>query len=384
VKEAASRGAASFFVPRAGNATYTFSVTPVELQRAFVKWFRAGHRDMPWRKTRDPYAIWVSEIMLQQTRVETVTPYFERWMRRFPTVRALAEAPLDDVLKHWSGLGYYARARNLHRAAQTIVREHGGRFPSDREGVRSLPGIGPYTAGAILSIAFDRPEPILDGNVARVLARLFRIPGAVDETAFKKRVWQLAAELVPAEAPGDFNQALMELGATVCTPRAPSCERCPVRSGCGAHADGDPERWPAPKRKAALRAVEQVTVLLERDGKLVMVRREPNGLWGGLWEPPTGELATGEAPADAAARVARDCTGLDAVEIAPVTGLEDGFEHVLTHRRMRFRPFRARARGRLRARAGRGYDSAQWLAGSDALELGVSAWTARLLRSLHE
>jgi A/G-specific adenine glycosylase len=359
-------------------------VTSVELVSALVRWFRAGHRDMPWRKTRDPYAIWVSEIMLQQTRVETVTPYFQRWMQRFPTVRALAEAPLDDVLKHWSGLGYYARARNLHRAAQLIVAEHGGRFPDDREAVHALPGIGPYTAGAILSIAFDRPEPILDGNVARVLSRIDRIPGAVDETAFKKRVWQRAGELVPAESPGDFNQALMELGATVCTPRAPACLKCPVVAGCGAHVDGDAERWPEPKRKRAVPAVEQVTVLLERDDKLVMVRRTPTGLWGGLWEPPTGELADGESALEAATRVARDCTGLAALEAAPVAGLEEGFEHVLTHRRMRFRPFRARAQGRLRARAGRGYDSAQWLAGRDALGLGVSAWTARLLRSLGE
>src|SRR5262245_40256357 len=168
------------------------------VRRALVAWFRAGHRDLAWRRTRDPYAIWISEIMLQQTRVETVTPYFERWMKRFPDARALARAPLDDVLRAWAGLGYYARARNLHAAAKEIAVRYQGRFPSEPEAVRALPGIGPYTAGAVLSIAFGRPEPILDGNVTRVLARLCALDG--EPAALKRKLWQIAAALVPAEA----------------------------------------------------------------------------------------------------------------------------------------------------------------------------------------
>jgi A/G-specific adenine glycosylase len=333
---------------------------------------------MPWRRRRDPYAIWVSEIMLQQTRVDTVTPYFERWMRRFPTVRALAEAPLDDVLAHWSGLGYYARARNLHRAAKQVVEQHGGAFPSEPEQVRALPGVGPYTAGAILSIAFGQREPLVDGNVARVLARLYRMPGAVGEPTFTKRLWELAAELVPADGAGDFNQGLMELGATVCTPQAPACDACPLAASCGARAERAVEKYPAPKVKAAVRAIDQVTVVVERGEKLLLVRRPPTGLWGGLWEPPTRELLRGERPADAAGRVARECAGLSVSGIEPL----DRFEHVLTHRRMRFAAFRARAKASERARAGASYDAARWLAPEAALALGVSAWTQRLLRSV--
>jgi A/G-specific adenine glycosylase len=346
-----------------------------QIQERLVAWFRAGHRDMPWRRTRDPYAIWISEIMLQQTRVETVTPYFEKWMARFPSVSALAKAPLDDVLERWAGLGYYARARNLHAAAREIETAYGGRFPSEREAVRALPGIGPYTAGAILSIAFGQPEPILDGNVMRVLSRVFAIEGAVDDTVFKKKLWALAAELVPADAASDFNQAMMELGAMVCSPRGPDCARCPLAGECAAHAAGAEERYPAPKAKRPVPSVRQVTVLLERDGRVLLVRRPPAGLWGGLWEPPTGELERGEDPAAAAARVAKACTGY---ALSDVTEL-DRFEHVLTHRRMQFSAFRARPRGRLKLDR---YDAARWLDARAAKKLGVSAWTARLLRSL--
>jgi A/G-specific adenine glycosylase len=346
------------------------------VQQLLVEWFRAGHRDLPWRRTQDPYAVWVSEIMLQQTRVETVIPYYERWMGRFPTVRALAEAPIDDVLAHWTGLGYYARARNLHKAAGLVVERHGGRFPDGRDAVRALPGIGPYTAGAILSIAFGRAEPILDGNVARVLSRVFRVPGAVDETGFKKRIWALAAELVPADAASAFNQGLMELGATVCTPRTPACRRCPLITECEGHRAGDAERFPAPKTRLRVPRIQQVTVLLERDGQVLLVRRPPTGLWGGLWEPPTGELARGETATEAAARLVRAVTGLTVEELEPLAR----FEHVLTHRRMAFRPFRARARGRLRAGAGGSYEAARWIERDGLRAVGLSAWTARLLR----
>ena len=352
------------------------------IRRALVAWFARGHRDLPWRRTRDAYAVWVSEIMLQQTRVETVTPYFERWMRRFPTVEALAEAPLDDVLAEWAGLGYYARARNLQTAAREVTAAHGGRFPSTAAQLQTLRGVGAYTAGAVASIAFGEAAPIVDGNVVRVLARVDALAGAADDAALKHEVWRRAGELVRAdggESAGDFNQAMMELGATVCTPRLPDCAGCPLSAHCRARAADAVEQHPGAKRKKRPRAVDAVTVLAERDGKLLLVRRPPTGLWGGLWEPPMGELARGAGDASharaqaAAARMAKRCTGLELIDIQPL----DRFEHVLTHRRMRFFAFRARARGRVRLD---GYDAARWQSRADAGALGIAAWTRRLLQ----
>ena len=349
----------------------------VEIRRALVAWFARGHRDMPWRRTRDAYAVWVSEIMLQQTRVETVTPYFERWMRRFPTVRALADAPLDDVLSQWAGLGYYARARNLHAAAREVVATYGGAFPATAEGLRELCGVGAYTAGAIASIAFGEAAPIVDGNVVRVLARVDALDGAADDTELKKRVWARAGELVRADGrarAGDFNQAMMELGATVCTPAAPGCSRCPLAKLCRARAADDVEKYPAPKTKKAPRAVDAVAVLVERDDKLLFVRRPPSGLWGGLWEPPWRAERHRDDDAgarEAAARVAKSCTGLTLSDIQSIGRLE----HVLTHRRIRFAVFAARGRGRL---ALDGYEAARWLP-RGALDVGVAAWTRRIL-----
>jgi A/G-specific adenine glycosylase len=341
---------------------------------ALLAWYRRGHRDLPWRRTRDPYAIWVSEIMLQQTQVATVIPYFERWMARFPTARALAAAPLDEVLTSWAGLGYYARARNLHRAAGEVVARWGGAVPRDTAAVRALPGIGAYTAGAIMSIAFDVPEPIVDGNIIRVLSRVEQLPGAVDDAQLKKHVWALAAELVPAGAASDFNQALMELGALVCTPRTPACARCPLREHCRAHESGAPESYPAPKAKAKPPSVRAVAIVIERDDALLLLRRPPRGLWGGLWEPPMGEIEKRERPVAAAARVAKACTGLELLNIQAL----DRFEHVLTHRRMQFHAFVARARRGARL-ALDGYDAARWQPRARATALGVAAWTRRLL-----
>src|SRR5262245_19380438 len=203
---------------------------------AVVAWYRAARRDLPWRETRDPYAIWVSEIMLQQTRVATVIPYWQRWMARFPTLTALADAPLDDVLAHWSGLGYYSLARNLHRGAAEVARDRGGTLPSTAAGLRDVPGIGAYTAGAIASFAYGERAPLVDGNVARVLARFYGVAADVKSTVGARRIWQLAAGVMadlPADAaPGDLNQGLMELGATVCTARSPACDACPLAAGC--------------------------------------------------------------------------------------------------------------------------------------------------------
>src|SRR6185503_9991928 len=229
------------------------TVSPMNVADALVGWYRGARRDLPWRRTRDPYAIWVSEVMLQQTRVTVVVPYWQRWMARFPSPAALAGAPLDDVLAAWSGLGYYGRARNLHRGAREVVARYGGRLPDSAGELRTLPGIGRYTAGAIASMAFDRQEPLVDGNVARVLARVFAVEEDVKSAAGQNRLWQLAADLVPSEAPGDFNQALMELGATLCAPAAPRCAGCPLAADCRAHREGRTDelpRLPARRRDA--------------------------------------------------------------------------------------------------------------------------------------
>jgi A/G-specific adenine glycosylase len=254
------------------------------LQAPLLGWFRANQRDLPWRRTKDPYAVWISEVMCQQTQVATVIPYWERFLSRFPTVRSLAAAPVDDVLALWSGLGYYARARNLHRAAEAVVERHGGQFPAEVAALLALPGFGPYTAGAVGSIALGLDVPLVDGNVARVLCRVqgWELGGE----AAREKAWEVAPSLVPAGEAGDWNQALMELGATICTP-APRCEACPVRGLCVAVKQGDPAKYPLPKARRP-RKLMRLVALAVRDGEAVLLlRREGKGLFGGLWELPS-------------------------------------------------------------------------------------------------
>ncbi len=255
------------------------------LQRDLLAWYAACRRDLPWRRTRNPWAIWVSEIMLQQTRVDTVVPYFERFMARFPTPLALAEAPEDQVLAAWSGLGYYRRARMLHAGARVVAASE--EMPTTRDALLALPGIGRYTAGAIASIAFEEPVGLVDGNVARVLARIFAIDDDVRRSGMK-RAEQLAEELVPAESPGDWNQALMELGATICTPRSPDCDRCPVAASCRARAEGRVSELPVLGEKVKPKPQRvQALVARTKDGRILLARRKSAGLFGGLWEPPS-------------------------------------------------------------------------------------------------
>lgn len=250
--------------------------------QALLRWYRDHRRPMPWREEVSPYRTMVSELMLQQTRVDTVIPYFYRFMDSFPTVEVLADAPLERVLEHWSGLGYYSRARNLHAAAGKIV-EQGG-FPTTVEGLRELPGIGPYTAGAIGSIALGLNTPLVDGNVERVLCRHDAL--AEDPAKIKKQLWERAEKLVPPGEAGDFNQALMELGATVCTPNSPTCLYCPIRPSCKGH--DAPERYPQKAPKAAVPTALACAVLAESEGRLLLARRPMSGLLAGLWEPPGG------------------------------------------------------------------------------------------------
>lgn len=283
-----------------------------EFGRLLLEWFAAFQRNLPWRRTGDPYAIWVSETMLQQTQVATVIPFFERWFARFPTIQALAEAPLDDVLKMWQGLGYYARARNLHRAAQAIVEQHDGAFPTRFEDVLALPGVGRYTAGAVCSIAFDQDVPLVDANVIRVLCRVFGVRGDPKSTKVQAELWRLAADLIPPGEARAFNQAMMEHGALLCH-QAPRCPSCPVRELCAAYALGDPTGLPEFAPKTAFTSQTDVSVIVRRAGgdqAVLIVQRPPNGLWGGLWEFPRVTLAPGETPEAGAVRAAREVAGL--------------------------------------------------------------------------
>ena len=262
--------------------------------RALLDWYDAhGRKDLPWRAQgpapRDPYPIWISEIMLQQTQVATVIPYFLRFVQRFPDVARLAHASLDEVLELWTGLGYYARARNLHAAAQRIAQAHAGRFPEDVEAVSALPGIGRSTAGAILAFAFEQRHAILDGNVKRVLARYHAIGGWPGERAVEQALWARAHEHTPDIRVSDYTQAIMDLGARVCG-RRPLCAECPVRAGCRARALGDARAFPAPRPRKSLPVRATVMLLIENPARAVLlVQRPPSGVWGGLWGPPECE-----------------------------------------------------------------------------------------------
>jgi A/G-specific adenine glycosylase len=338
-----------------------------------LDWYRANRRDLPWRRLRDPYAVWISEAMLQQTRVETVIPYWERFLALFPDVASLAAAEPDAVLGAWAGLGYYSRARNLHRAAKAVAALHGGRLPDTAEGLRELPGIGRYTAGAVASIAFDRPEPVVDGNVARVLARLYGIREDPKRPAVAARLWELAGALARGPSPGDLNQALMELGALVCTPRAPGCPACPLRRRCEARAAGDAESLPVKARKPSPRAVEAVAALILRRGRVLAVRRPPRGLLGGLWELPGGELAAGETPAAGLRRALRERVGLTAGPLRHAGRVD----HVLSHRRLRLHVYRCETpAGRVRLA---GPDAHRWLPPARLAELPLATLTRKAL-----
>jgi A/G-specific adenine glycosylase len=257
-----------------------------DVRHRLLAWYRKNARDLPWRRTRDPYAIWISEIMLQQTQVATVERYFAKFMAAFPTIAALAAAPEQHVLRLWEGLGYYRRARQLHAAAKTIVTEHGGRFPSDFASLRQLPGIGRYTAGAILSIAFDIPAPILEANTVRLLTRLLAFRGDTASGKGQKLLWQAAEDFLPRRGSGQFNQALMELGSLICTPRNPQCGNCPLNSLCPTRRGGWQQRIPAARRQPVVEDVQEAAVLIVHRGTVLLRKCGPGERWAGLWDFP--------------------------------------------------------------------------------------------------
>lgn len=341
---------------------------------ALLSWYAEHRRELPWRKRDDPYAIWVSEVMLQQTQVATAGPYYERWMRRFPTLAALAKAPEQEVLGAWAGLGYYSRARALHAGAK-LVCEDGGRLPQTADELRQLPGIGPYTAGAIASIAYGHDEPAVDGNVVRVLTRLFALGGAPQRNPLKDQLWELARALIPAGRAGDFNQALMELGALCCTPKRPLCDRCPVAAVCRAHAAGEVTRYPElpPRPKTTLET--HVALAALRKGR-VLIAQLPQSAprWSGMWVFPMTKVEAGEDAAAAASRALHEFAGVRAEGVAEA----DSIVHSVTRYRITLRLFCGRARGRTRET-----DAAlRWVNAHELAELPMPAAQRKLAQRL--
>ena len=293
------------------------------IRRRLLDWFDANKRDLPWRRTSDPYAIWISETMLQQTQVKTVVPYYERFLKDFPTVTALDRAPLRQILRAWSGLGYYRRAQNLKKSASELMRRHGGTMPRDYESLRALPGIGDYTAGAILSIAFQEAYPAVDSNARRVLGRLFNLAGA-------KQLRVAAEELIPKSKPGNFNQAIMELGATICLPVEPLCSVCPLAKHCRLHSEGGSSKKLASQNKFKLRNVTWPLAIIRRGEKILLRRRAKTGLLAEMWELPGGEKPGNDGVLRTLQRHLQ--------EIGPISVLPLGIgeiRHSITYRRIR-------------------------------------------------
>ncbi len=303
-----------------------------QLRRALLRWFPKIARDLPWRKTRELYRIWISEVMLQQTQVATVIDYYQRFVASFPTVQSLAAAPEEQVLRHWEGLGYYRRARQLHAAAKRVVEIHGSEFPATFDEVLALPGIGRYTAGAILSIGADQRLPILEANSIRVLCRLAAFDGDPASTEGQRFLWQMAEAILPAKQCGQFNQALMELGSLICTPREPKCDQCPVIELCQAKQQKKVEQIPRPARKMKFEEVTAAAVVIVRQEKVLLRRCLPGERWAGLWDFPrfdrelhAGELTAAEAwPAERLIDLIRERVGLRTRCVQPLKTIRHG------------------------------------------------------------
>ena len=340
---------------------------PAALAGPLLAWFDGAARDLPWRHDRTGYRVWVSEIMVQQTRVSTVIPYYGRFLDAFPTVAVLAGADLGQVLALWSGLGYYRRARGLHEGAREVVARFGGEVPGTVEGLRSIRGVGPYTAGAIASLAFGVRTPLVDGNVIRVLARLFAIVDEARQQKVQKRIWALAEAAVPAGRPGAFNESLMELGATVCLPRDPLCLVCPLASRCAARQQGIERSLPVLAKKSAPTAVQAASLVARRPGEVLLGRRHADALFGGLWEPPTVEAASAEQ-----ARVALDAFADPAARAA------GSVRHVLSHRTMEIHVFAGDPAAAPTYPAV--YDEVRWVTEGDLASYGVSTLARKLLK----
>ena len=311
------------------------NVKVTQFQQKLLKWFAQYKRLLPWRTHGNPYRILVVEVMLQQTQIKTVIPYYKRWLRTFPNIKALASARLDKILKLWEGLGYYSRARNLHKAAQIIAQKFGGRIPNDPEELQSLPGIGRYTAGAIASIAFEKPVPLVDGNVARVLSRIFYLRKDVTKPETQESLYALAGKLVPKKEAGAFNQALMELGSLICVPEFPKCNICPVKTLCLAFKKGEPSKLPIKSNGVQVKRIDMAVGILKENEKLLVRRRPEYGIWGGLWELPGTVCERGQSPEEALKEEFKKMLGFS----IKIEGKHSPLEHRFTHRKAMIHPF---------------------------------------------
>ena len=341
------------------------------MRAALLRWYRRNYRDLPWRRTRDPYAIWVSEVMLQQTQVATVIPYYERFLERFPTVASLAGAPEEMVLSVWSGLGYYRRATALRKAAIAVVDRHHGRVPDDPDELRALPGVGRYTAGAIASVAFGRPEPALDGNVRRVLCRVFAM-GGDGRNAGQEVLWKIASTLVQGVAPGDLNQALMELGATVCTTRAPRCGGCPIALRCRGRSLGTPEAFPSPRPHRPTVKVRVAVAVVRNRGRVLVEQPGIGSPFLGTWDLPAVELST---RADGRRAIEAAMEGRHALSILTKPASARAV-HSILHRRLALEIFPCRLRGPLVKKG----DGTRWIRPESLSETPVSGATRKVLQ----
>jgi A/G-specific adenine glycosylase len=340
-----------------------------QLAAALLPWFdHAGRKHLPWQIDPTPYRVWVSEIMLQQTQVTTVIPYYERFMQRFPDVRALAAAPVDEVLHLWTGLGYYARARNLHRAAQLIAGEHGGEFPMTIDAVQALPGVGRSTAGAILALSMSQRHPILDGNVKRVLSRYFGVEGFPGDAAIERKLWSLADRCTPASRVAHYTQAIMDLGATVCVRTRPACGRCPLQRECVARIEGRQSLLPTPRpKKVRPQRVVHIVILTREDNAVLLERRPPVGVWGGLWMFP--QFESSESAYGWLSTVAR---GEGTQTLPP-------YSHAFTHFDLTLHPIVARAGGSV---AVADADRYGWYDANRPAKIGLAKPAVDLIRAL--
>ena len=346
-------------------------------QKKLITWYgKSARQHLPWRKTKDPYSILVSETMLQQTQVAKVIPYYKRFLKKFPTVSVLAKAPLTDVLETWSGLGYYSRAKNLHKASLQIMRDNKGELPGNIDELIRLPGVGRYTAGAVASIAFDQPAPILDGNAIRVLCRYFGIRRSPKEPQIQKKLWAVSTDLVPRNSPGTFNQALMEIGALVCTPRSPQCIRCPLARDCRARKLKIQDKIPLPRIAPKRKKISYVCGILRKDSSFLVARRPLEGLLPGLWEFPGGEIGTNEPSERGLVRLLQERLGVK----GEVVSFQGRVKQILTHREIEIDAFAyRRKKGNFRVKW---YDQIRWVPDHNLMDTAFTAGMSRVAQKL--
>src|SRR4051812_48368473 len=368
-------------MPDIHHSSFTVHQLPPPLspqaRRKLLTWFHRNARALPWRRDRDPYRIWVSEVMLQQTTVAAVAPRFDPFLERFPDVRALAAADEQQVLKVWEGMGYYGRARNLHRAARKLVEDHGGRLPDDPAVWAELPGVGRYILGAVLSQAFDRRLPIVEANTRRVLCRLFAHAGDVTSAPVQAWLWETAEAILPKKGVGDFNQALMELGALVCTPRAPDCPNCPLKGECLARREGVQEHLPRKPDRPAAVGVREVCVVARHGGRVLLARRPAGGRWASMWEFPRAVLEPGQTH-DAAARALIASLGLTAEPGPELMTLRYGVT------RFRMTMVCLEAAARTRAFRSAYYEEGRWVRPAELAAFPVSSAQRKLAAALQK